>query len=240
MIKQPFSFRQNFYLIRHAQGVHQTDTTSWLTHTNSELPLTENGIKQAQQCAKFIHNILNPEKTIIFVSPYRRARETLSEIQKLSTFPIVQTDDLLIEQQFGLYTGLTTEQCFERYPEYAAKFEYETEKFGRYYAKPPKGESRADVADRTYAFLKNIQNAINPTIENIVIISHNITSRTIAQNLLNETPEWFDKRPETPNASVWKIAYQNGRFIDEGYIFTPHTPQHPTHTRKSPDHNHTR
>lgn len=92
-----------FYLLRHAQGIHNTDEfrknpTAYYDTQYMDAELTEKGIEQAR-------NAREQFKTIVFdaiyCSPLRRCRQTLLEILPQSAHINVHLDDRLLEQPYG-------------------------------------------------------------------------------------------------------------------------------------------
>ena len=80
---------------------------------------------------------------------------------------------LLTEQNFGLLDGLTDEECSEKYPEEARKYNLCAEYSGKFYAKPSNGESRYDVCVRAHQFFGT-------------------TLRTFTMMWLHKEIDWFE------------------------------------------------
>ena len=78
-------------------------------------------------------------------SPYVRARQTAEAICKRARSPAGRRatiiDERLREREFGVFDGLTTLGIRDKYPEEAAH----RAKMGKFYHRPPGGESWADV-----------------------------------------------------------------------------------------------
>ncbi|MFI3241330.1 MAG: histidine phosphatase family protein [Alphaproteobacteria bacterium] len=215
--------KKNFYIIRHAEGLHQTDSTSWDKYGDKEIPLTHKGIKQSQETGAFLKQELDPKKTVIISSDFERAEQTAEEIANVSGISNSQKSTLLREQNFGLFTGVSTLQCYVKYPLEAKRFDVDSRKYGRYHVKSPQGESRADVVERVEDFFEKINDNVieNDNVENVVIVSHGVVSKAIAKILLKEDENWFNQQGDIENASVRSFSYQDGKYVDNGYIFTP-------------------
>lgn len=130
--------------------------------------------------------------------------------------PHARNHNLLHEQQFGIFDGLSDEERKELYPAETEHYE-KCKKFeGKVWAKFPMGESRMDTARRLHqAFGTFHRDAEKHGIENIVVVGHGTTNRCFMMEWLHYTPEWLEKEPNPTNCSVRLI--ENGE--DEGYIF---------------------
>jgi Histidine phosphatase superfamily (branch 1) len=86
----------------------------------------------------------------VYVSPYRRTQQTAELIcAELSPRPRPALEERIREKEFGIFEGLTKHGSQARHPEEWAR----REKIGKYYYRPPVGESFPDVNLRVYSFL---------------------------------------------------------------------------------------
>jgi 2,3-bisphosphoglycerate-dependent phosphoglycerate mutase len=77
---------------------------------------------------------------------------------------------------------------------------------GRFWARPPLGESRFDVAQRVnQCFASFHHDAKKQQIHDLIIVSHGVTLRAFVMMWLKLTPEWFEKE-YNPN------KYENSSF----------------------------
>lgn len=214
---------KNIFTIRHGEASHQVNPDIWETHSNEEIPLTTLGKSQASECGRFLAaKGINPETTLIIASPYKRALQTAEQIAKEIPALRVVTEPLLVEQDFGMFTGLTTEQCYEKYPELAKLYDYHEEKEGKYLVKPPKGENKEDVVKRAEEFIKKISPWFeNSKYESLIVVSHCVVSRAISKVLNRESPEWFMKLEPLPNCSIKQFSKSQGKWDDKGLVFVP-------------------
>ena len=120
----------------------------------ADIPLNENGIKQAHQIGQQLKNI---KFDAIFCSPLKRAKQTLTLMfgNKNVKFKI---DERLIERDFGEFEGLTRNQFdFDGFWNSKSNQNYN------------KAESIADVQRRVFSFLDELSKMPN---KNILIVSH--------------------------------------------------------------------
>jgi len=125
----------NLYLIRHGE-------TEWaLTgqHTGlTDLPLTENGKRQAEALKKRLHRT---HFTQVFTSPLHRALDTCQLCGYEATI-----DPDLVEWNYGKYEGLTTPQVRKEDPQW-----------NLFLSGAPGGEKPEDVGKRADRFLSKIK-----------------------------------------------------------------------------------
>jgi 2,3-bisphosphoglycerate-dependent phosphoglycerate mutase len=102
----------------------------------------------------------------VFSSPYIRAYDTARiAVETAAADVSISTDERLRERDLGLFDGLTAQGIREHYPEEMARRAW----LGKFYYRPPYGESWADVALRVRAFLADARSWEG---ERITIFSH--------------------------------------------------------------------
>ncbi len=122
-----------------------------------DVPLSELGHRQAEATGRWFA-ALGPEERpeVILSSPYIRARQTAEAICAaggLAGPAKLVVDERLREREFGVFDRLTTVGIRQKYPEEAAH----RSRLGKFYHRPPGGESWADVILR----LRSVLNSIN-------------------------------------------------------------------------------
>ncbi|HEY6251430.1 MAG TPA: histidine phosphatase family protein [Candidatus Angelobacter sp.] len=123
------------------------DTVWGGTVRDVDTPLTALGVKQAIQTGKFLGDLAIFD--VIFSSPYMRTLQTSQHIaEQLEPAPGILLEERVREIEFGVLDGLTHHGIKQRYPEEWARRERE----GKYWYRPPGGESRPDVALRVHSF----------------------------------------------------------------------------------------
>lgn len=214
---------KNILTIRHGEAEHQVSSLVWKQYTNEQIPLSKLGRQQAEECGNFLASLKLPiEKTVLISSPFVRALQTKDQIVKKIPDVPVKTNDLLVEQNFGLFIGLTTKQCYETYPELARLYDLHVQCKGEFFVTPPQGESKADVAKRASSFIEEITSCYqDSSIENLIIVSHCVFNRALNQVLLKQTPEWFLAQKQQENCSVKRFSYNGKEWQDHGFIFVP-------------------
>jgi len=121
-------------------------------------PLTEWGREQARQTGRELQRLFG-RFDVVYHSPYLRATETARLITEQFSAPVRLYRDInLSEQQFGaLDSGLIT-TWWERLIFLWAQYQFKRQKRvkGKFYARPPGGESWWDVCLRTHAFINKL------------------------------------------------------------------------------------
>ena len=149
----------------------------------TDLPLTEAGLEQAQLLAQRTKGL---KIDMIISSPMLRARQTAAPAAEKYGIP-VKVDDRLIEQDYGIYEGIS-------------RFDEGFLSNKRHFAfRYPGGESMMDVAHRVYSLLEEIKE--NYAGQNVLLVCHGGVCRVIRtyfEDMTND--EYFHYSEE--NAAV--------------------------------------
>ena len=160
------------YLARHGE-------TTWNVLDKicgrTDVPLTENGERQAEALAEKLRDI--PLDRII-ASPLMRAQRTAAPTAAMHNLPI-ETDNRLIEQNYGIYEG-EDRKC-EGFLNNKRNFAY----------KYPQGESMMQVAARVYSLIDEIKEKY--TDKTVLCVCHGGVCRvanTYFKDMMND--EYFN------------------------------------------------
>ena len=109
-----------------------------------DVPLSDTGRGQAEALGRHLAELPDDERpTAVLSSPFTRALTTA----QLAVEPLgltVCTDERLRERDFGAFDGMTGAGIRDQYPDEAKRRDL----LGKFYYRPPGGESWADVALR--------------------------------------------------------------------------------------------
>ncbi|HEX6747399.1 MAG TPA: histidine phosphatase family protein, partial [Longimicrobium sp.] len=138
-----------------------------------DVPLSTLGERQAIAAGQWFAGLPHDERPeIILSSPYLRARQTATAICDTGALAGDKAksiiDERLREREFGVFDGLTTLGIREKYPEEAAH----RAKMGKFYHRPPGGESWADVILRLRSALDTIN--LHYSRERVLIVCHEV------------------------------------------------------------------
>lgn len=158
------------YVARHGQ-------TQWNVEEKvcgrTDLPLTEEGRKQAQTLAE---KAAGYDLDLIIASPMIRARQTAGAVAEKCGVPVI-VDPRLIEQNYGIFEGV------DRFdPGFLAnkrQFAY----------KYPGGESMMQVAYRVYSLLEDVKRQYQG--KNVLLVCHGGVCRVIRTYFEDMTNEEY-------------------------------------------------
>lgn len=132
-----------------------------------DTPLTAHGHEQATATGKYLAQHFAFDA--YFTSPYLRTRQTMDDIRRAyprAAEPVVE--ERLREIEFGILDGLTSTGIAERYPEEKKRRDRE----GKYWYRPPGGESRPDVALRVHSFLGTLTRDYRQ--KSVLVVCHSV------------------------------------------------------------------
>jgi broad specificity phosphatase PhoE len=169
-----------------------------------DVALSDRGERQAQALGKWFGNLpVNERPTAILVSPYARAVQTATLLRQTAGLdrPDVSfaLDERLREKEFGVLDGLTKAGIIARYPE-----QFELRKvLGKFYHRPPGGESWSDVILRLRSMLDTITREYRR--ERLLIVCHSVVVlcfHYLFARLTEEEILALDRDSEVANCSV--------------------------------------
>lgn len=158
------------YVARHGQTVwNAQNRVCGIT----DVDLTEKGIEQAKSPARIVKD---KNINLIISSPLKRAVKTSEIVADICNIPM-QTDERLIEQNYGIYEGVDRKN--EDFLKNKRNFAY----------KYPDGESMMQVAYRVYGLIEEIKKQY--VGKNILFISHGGVCRIINTYFKDMTNDEF-------------------------------------------------
>ncbi|MFG2100180.1 histidine phosphatase family protein [Micromonospora echinaurantiaca] len=124
-----------------------------LTHRDADVPLSATGEEQARATGRWLAGLPPSRRPdLAVVSPYLRAVRT-AELALAGTDIPVSVDERLRDRELGILDGLTGHGVRQRLPEEAAR----RARLGKFYYRPPGGESWTDVALRLRTLLGDLR-----------------------------------------------------------------------------------
>jgi 2,3-bisphosphoglycerate-dependent phosphoglycerate mutase len=144
-----------------------------LPHRDMDVPLSDCGRTQARALGKWISGLPKDERpTAVLASPYVRAEETARLIlEGCGSDPDaieLRVDERLREREFGVLDRLTVAGIKDRYPEQAEFRAF----LGKFYHRPPGGESWADVVLRLRSVIDTITREYIG--ERLMVVTHQV------------------------------------------------------------------
>ena len=151
------------WLVRHGESVANVAATRAeregleaipIDIRDADVPLSPAGEEQASALRTWMDD--HRDSVDVFLSsPYLRARETLAIALGGSAddATVITIDERLRDRELGVLDLLTRAGVGARHPEEAARRQH----LGKFYHRPPGGESWADVALRLRSFLQDLR-----------------------------------------------------------------------------------
>jgi len=212
---------QRLWLVRHGQsqgnvardaadeaGAHEID----IDMRDVDVPLSALGAEQAKAAGAWFASLPRNERPeIILASPYVRAKQTakiICEEGALTGGPAKTiVDERLREREFGIFDRLTTAGIRARFPEEAAH----RRRLGKFYHRPPGGESWADVILRLRSMLNTIN--LHYCDRRVLVVCHQVVVLCF-RYILDELDEAqilaIDKQAEVLNCGICAYDFEQG------------------------------
>ena len=174
-----------------------------------DVELSDLGRRQASALGRWFGSMPQDERpTVILTSPYRRTRMTAEGIlggagidQDDITYVL---DERLREREFGILEGLTKKGVRELY-EHQAHFR---DLLGKFYHRPPGGESWCDVILRLRSVMGTLSREYRG--ERVLIVCHAVVVyclRYLLETMTEEDILEIDRRNEVANCSVTSYVF---------------------------------
>ncbi|WP_433175600.1 histidine phosphatase family protein [Actinoallomurus sp. CA-150999] len=187
-----------------ANGLHAVD----LALRDADVPLSRLGREQATALGRRLAALPPDERpTVVLSSPYLRARDTARlALEQLPDPPPIILDERLRDREVGILYLLTQRGIEARFPEQVEQ----KRRLGKFYYRPPAGESWADVALRLRSVLADVERE-HPD-GRVLVVAHDaivVLTRYIVERLSEE--ELLDvERTLVANCSLTIWAREEG------------------------------
>jgi broad specificity phosphatase PhoE len=163
---------KELWLVRHGESVGNVAATRAevdgldaipLDIRDADVPLSPTGEEQARALGRWLDG-RRDDIDCYWVSPYLRARQTLALASGNRAVTAV-VDERLRDRELGILDLLTRRGVARLHPEEAARRRH----LGKFYHRPPGGESWADVALRLRSFLRD---GLEQPAERALLVAH--------------------------------------------------------------------
>jgi broad specificity phosphatase PhoE len=164
-----------------------------------DVPLSDTGRSQAEALGKWLAELPEDERpTAALSSPFNRALTT-AQLATAGLDLRVRTDERLRERDFGAFDGMTGAGIREHYPDEAKRRDV----LGKFYYRPPGGESWADVALRIRSVLAT--EGLRYDCERLLVVAHQaviMVFRYVLEELTEQELLEVDREEQVANASL--------------------------------------
>lgn len=173
-----------------------------LEHRDADVPLSALGEQQAHALGAWVGMLpSNEQPTVLFASPYVRARQTAAAVAAALGWQAdaVRVDERLREKEFGVLDRYTRAGIRATFPELAEQRAL----VGKFYFRPPGGESWCDVVLRLRSLLGELQR--NQAGERVMIVAHQVIVncfRYLIERLDEATILAIDRAADVPNCGI--------------------------------------
>jgi probable phosphoglycerate mutase len=222
------------WLVRHGESTgnlariaaeEAAASTITIAGRDVDVPLSELGQRQARALGAWFRAQPDTARpTVVLSSPYLRAQETARLIVAAAAFDKschVVSDERLREKEFGSLSRLTAAGIQATYPEEARR----RAEIGKFYYRPPGGESWCDVILRLRSLLDYLQ--LRHASERVLLITHQVVVLCF-RYLLEELDEAqllsIDRDGDVANCSITtfraaRVGERSGlRLIDYNFV----------------------
>jgi probable phosphoglycerate mutase len=171
-----------------------------------DVPLSELGGEQARTLGGWFRAQAEPERpTVLLCSPYARARQTSAHILAAADLEPVTPlfiDERLREKEFGNLNRLTIAGIAASFPEEAER----RSTLGKFYYRPPGGESWCDVLLRARSVLDDLR--LRWAGERVLLVAHQVVVlcfRYLLENLDEARLLEIDRQGDVANCSLTRF-----------------------------------
>jgi broad specificity phosphatase PhoE len=198
----------SIWLVRHGESMgnvadsaaHRTGAGRLaLDVRDPDVPLSDTGRSQAAALGRHLLALPPGERpTAALSSPFARALTTAQLAVEQLDLP-VRTDERLRERDFGAFDGMTGAGIREQYPDEAKRRAL----LGKFYYRPPGGESWADVALRVRTLL--FTEGFRYDGDRLIVVAHQaviMVFRYVLEGLTEQQLLEIDENEQVANASV--------------------------------------
>ena len=166
-----------------------------------DMPLSDTGRRQAEALGTWLRELPAERRpTVLLSSPFTRAADTAEIAVQVSGLDLpLRFDERLRERDFGAFDGMTRTGIREEYPQEAQRRDL----LGKFYYRPPGGESWTDVALRVRSVLTSA--GLEHHGERLLVVSHQaviLVFRYVLEHLTEQELLDIDKREPIANCSV--------------------------------------
>lgn len=214
----------------HASGAERID----LSVRDVDILLSERGEEQAWALGTWFARADSDDRPdVLLASPYLRAQATarlFREAGGCDPDEPICVDERLREKEFGVLDGLTTSGVASVFPD-QAEFR---RLLGKFYHRPPGGESWCDVIFRLRAVLDTI--ALHYAGRRVMIVAHQVVVlclRYVIEKMSEEEILAIDREGDVANCSITEYRFDPDQGRDGGLSLMRYNDV--THLERQPD-----
>jgi 2,3-bisphosphoglycerate-dependent phosphoglycerate mutase len=198
-------------LVRHGESIgnvarEEAESTGALSIAmpmrDADVPLSELGFEQARAVGRWLAEDAGRRPDAVWSSPYLRARQTAqTALAELADPPALRQDERIRDRELGVLDLLTKRGVGAQFPAEAIRRSW----LGKFYYRPPGGESWVDLVLRIRAFLSDLERGHGRQL----IISHDaviLLFRYVCEQLDEDSVFEIARSGSVTNASVSRLV----------------------------------
>lgn len=200
-----------------------------------DVPLSDLGTQQAWALGRWFSAAGKDEQPeVMLASPYVRAIQTAEIFRSAGGCDpdlAVCVDERLREKEFGILDGLTTQGVHDLQPE-QAQFR---KLLGKFYHRPPGGESWVDVIFRLRALLDTV--SLHYGDKRVMIVAHQVVVlclRYVIEQLSETELLAIDKAADVANCSITEYRFDRDAGSDGGLTLARYNVTAPMEKEETP------
>jgi len=209
---------QVLWVVRHGQSagnvMHEAAEAASLPLVDLETrdvdtPLSQLGEQQCRALGRWFADMPAHERpNVLLASPYLRAQETARLILESAGMDdaemVFQADERLREKEFGILDRLTKVGIAQKHPELSEQRTH----VGKFYFRPPGGESWCDVILRLRSMLDTLSREHRE--DRVLIVTHQVVVncfRYLLERMDEQQILEVDRVADVPNCSVTSYEF---------------------------------
>ncbi len=202
-------------LVRHGESIgnvarEEAETSGALSISmptrDPDVPLSELGLDQSRALGRWLADSPDRRPDAAWSSPYLRARQTAQvALAELADPPRIRQDERIRDRELGVLDLLTSHGVRSRFPAEAQRRGW----LGKFYYRPPGGESWVDLALRVRSFLADLDRQLGSGRH--LIVAHDaviLLFRYVCEQLDEERLFEIARAGSVGNASVSRLVRQ--------------------------------
>jgi broad specificity phosphatase PhoE len=215
---------QTLWVVRHGQSAGNVArdaaelsglATIDIAHRDVDVPLSPLGEQQAEALGDWFTALPEAQRpNVVLSSPYVRARQTADRVLGALQAPAMAADasaamacvrdERLREKEFGILDRLTPLGIRARYPDLAEQRAH----VGKFYFRPPGGESWCDVILRLRSLLDMLTREYRG--DRVLVVAHQVIVnclRYLLERLDEDQILAIDRLGDVPNCGITSYAF---------------------------------
>lgn len=232
------------WLIRHGQSegnvirdeAERRDAPEYLLGSrDADVPLSELGRRQADAFGRWLAGQpAEQQPGVVLVSPYLRAAQTADLVLAAAGLAHLPrgVDERLRDREMGEWDGLTWRGIVARHPEGAERAKL----VGRYYHRPPGGESWADICLRLRSVLADTARELPDA--RVLVVAHDVViqlTRVLVEGISEADAVELVTTTSYANCGLTTFERAGGRARLDRYNWTAPVSEHGETTTRSSD-----